>query len=215
VAQADEHARLEAEVERLNDENKKLCDYVNEAAGPTSVLVPVASLAAIGERAERAEAERNALQAELAQIKSEARRVERGALVRSWADDVAELAALREAAKPFVRHADDVDRLRHDDDSTCPHRMRAGDLRTLRAVLNGEELTGDEWEALGEAVGATKRAERAEAELAGLRNAAQAVVQAELMYRMDDSLNRSEFWNPALLRAIDALRTALNPGADK
>jgi hypothetical protein len=59
--QADEHARLEAEVERLNDENKKLCDYVNEAAGPTSVLVPVASLAEVGQRAERAEAELAAL----------------------------------------------------------------------------------------------------------------------------------------------------------
>jgi hypothetical protein len=54
----------------------------------------------------------------------------------------AALAALREAAKPFVRHADDVDRLRHDDDSTCTHRMRAGDLRALRAALNLPERIG-------------------------------------------------------------------------
>lgn len=49
-----------------------------------------------------------------------------------------ELARLRAAAKPFAALAEEVDRFRHKDDSTCPHRLRAGDIRALRAALEPE-----------------------------------------------------------------------------
>jgi hypothetical protein len=86
--------------------------------------------------------------------------------------------------------------------SGCDRCREVARAALLAAPERGGELVGDEHA-------------RLEAELAALREAGQAVVQAELMYRMDDSLNRSELWNPALLRAIDGLRAALNPEAGK
>lgn len=41
-----------------------------------------------------------------------------------------------ETRRAFIALADDVDRLRHSDESTCLHRIKAGDLRALRAVLS-------------------------------------------------------------------------------
>ena len=44
---------------------------------------------------------------------------------------------LEEALRPFAALAEDVDRFRHEDDSTCPHRLKAGDLRRARKALSG------------------------------------------------------------------------------
>ena len=43
---------------------------------------------------------------------------------------------LEAALRPFAALADDVDRLRHEDDSTCPHRLKAGDVRRARTALS-------------------------------------------------------------------------------
>lgn len=48
--------------------------------------------------------------------------------------------ALREALKPFAPLADMVDQWRHEEDSTCMHRIKAVDLRRARAALAS---TGD------------------------------------------------------------------------
>ena len=48
---------------------------------------------------------------------------------------IAERDRLREAAQPFVALADIADALRHPDDSTCPHRIRAADLRALKTAV--------------------------------------------------------------------------------
>jgi hypothetical protein len=47
----------------------------------------------------------------------------------------ADLQEAREALKPFAALAAEVDDLRHSDDSTCPHRLNAGNIRRARGVL--------------------------------------------------------------------------------
>lgn len=49
----------------------------------------------------------------------------------------AEVVRLRKALEPFAPLADEIDALRHSDDSTCLHRIKASDLRRARAALDG------------------------------------------------------------------------------
>lgn len=61
------------------------------------------------------------------------------ALQRENAEKDARIAALEEAIAPFAILANDVDRWGHEDDSTCPHRLRATDVRRARALIQGEK----------------------------------------------------------------------------
>lgn len=58
--------------------------------------------------------------------------------IRSWntraSDDT--IKALTEALEPFAKFADDVDKWRHGDNSTCEHRIKASDLRRARSALS-------------------------------------------------------------------------------
>lgn len=47
----------------------------------------------------------------------------------------ARIKVLEEALKPFAALAAVVDDLGHEDDSTCPHRLKAADIRRARAAL--------------------------------------------------------------------------------
>ena len=51
----------------------------------------------------------------------------------------AENERLREVLKPFAALADEVDRLRHPDDSTCIWRLSARSLRAARSALNPKD----------------------------------------------------------------------------
>jgi hypothetical protein len=90
----------------------------------------------------------------------EAKHREAAALLISQADEIEELAALvheggtweqqlaekdreierlREALKPFAAFADQIDEWRHEDDSTCTHRIKASDLRRARKEVGMKE----------------------------------------------------------------------------
>lgn len=55
----------------------------------------------------------------------------------------ARLAEAERVIEPFAALADDVDRYRHEDDSTCLHRIRAAHLRAARAWKQGGADAGN------------------------------------------------------------------------
>ena len=86
------------------------------------------------EEAARAAAETDCRQTVLAEIEA----VIPG-LIPAARTLAAENERLREVLKPFAALADEVDRLRHPDDSTCIWRLSARSLRAARSALNPKD----------------------------------------------------------------------------
>lgn len=84
-----------------------------------------------------------ALKAELQRLQYEKELIAEGIGLYQERAETAEAreSKMRKALEPFIEFANQIDEWRHEDESTCLHRIKASDLRRARAAL--QEITND------------------------------------------------------------------------